>query len=298
MIRLMRNELFKTYHKKSFKIIIFLSIIFMITINLFYKNNYIEDKDYLTTASNVISSSNNLEEIKLNEYIIKSKRNINHINLNKMLFLFYDNYFLLILIIIIYLGSNTISEEYIKGTMKNLLIKPYSRTKILLAKYLSNLLLAFLILIGLMLFQTVIGGIIFKFNSLSDVCAFYNYKLNKVVEMNIFKYLTIKSLVNIPEFIIIYSLSFMLGVIVKNNMVNMIMYGFIILSELINSFIMSSPNKLFNLLLTASWDFNYLVDGSISFFKYKITTIAVIVCISYYLVIMLISIIYFKKNKI
>ena len=90
MNKLIHNEIYKFTHKKSIKIIMVLLLIFVLSINIFYK----EQANNNNISINY-ESSGDISKIKLNEYAINHNKNINRVNLNKMLYSFYDNYFLL-----------------------------------------------------------------------------------------------------------------------------------------------------------------------------------------------------------
>ena len=54
-----------------------------------------------------------------------------------------------IIILILMVASTIVAEEFTTGTIKLLLIKPFSRGKILLSKYLTVILFSVLIIISL-----------------------------------------------------------------------------------------------------------------------------------------------------
>lgn len=67
----------------------------------------------------------------------------------------------------IVVAAGIIANEFKWGTIKLLLIRPVSRTKILLSKYVSVLLFAFLLLILLLLFSWIVGALLFGLNGLN-----------------------------------------------------------------------------------------------------------------------------------
>ena len=91
-------------------------------------------------------------------------------------FMFYGLSVSIVFIIIFCLiyGSQMLAEEHEKNTIKNLVTKPYSRNKIVSSKILSTIIFGivsfivcaiFLFLIGLLLFGSNFGNIVFVFNA-------------------------------------------------------------------------------------------------------------------------------------
>ena len=69
----------------------------------------------------------------------------------------------------IIVAAGIISNEFKWGTIKLLLIRPISRTKILLSKYLSVLIFAFMLLVFLLLSSWIVGAILFGLNGLNPL---------------------------------------------------------------------------------------------------------------------------------
>ena len=69
----------------------------------------------------------------------------------------------------IIVAAGIISNEFKWGTIKLLLIRPISRTKILLSKYVSVLIFAFALLVFLLLSSWIVGAILFGLNGLNPV---------------------------------------------------------------------------------------------------------------------------------
>ena len=69
----------------------------------------------------------------------------------------FSGYSLFIIILIIIVAGTIVSEEFNKGTIKLLLVRPYSRVKILLSKYITCLIVLICSIIFVALMQTVVG---------------------------------------------------------------------------------------------------------------------------------------------
>ncbi len=72
----------------------------------------------------------------------------------------------LVTLFTIIVAAGIIANEFKWGTIKLLLIRPISRTKILLSKYISVLLFAFLTLLTVLVFSWIVGAILFGVNGM------------------------------------------------------------------------------------------------------------------------------------
>ncbi|HSJ39087.1 MAG TPA: ABC transporter permease, partial [Planococcus sp. (in: firmicutes)] len=82
-----------------------------------------------------------------------------------------DNSFLtsIISLFTIIVAAGIISNEFKWGTIKLLLIRPISRTKILLSKYVSVLIFAFTLLVFLLVMSWLVGALLFGLNGLNPM---------------------------------------------------------------------------------------------------------------------------------
>ena len=126
-------------------------------------------------------------------------------------------YTVLYIIIIVFLCCSIVSEEVNKGTIKQLLIKPYSRTKILLSKYIVCLLVILFAVLAVTLIQYIVGTITFGYTPFSEkVGLIYNYQLHELKLVSNFYYLFINLAMYLPIMLIIATLSFTISTIFTN----------------------------------------------------------------------------------
>lgn len=84
----------------------------------------------------------------------------------------------------IIVAAGIISNEFKWGTIKLLLIRPISRTKILLSKYVSVLIFAFTLLVFLLASSWLVGAVLFGLNGLNPMVvqdATFGYEQNDVL---------------------------------------------------------------------------------------------------------------------
>ncbi len=270
-----------------------------------YYNN-LNDLAHYKNLDNEMNYNQKLEYNKLisnlntNRYIIEKKVNIHKQNtLNYQLRTIVDDYELFIIIAILMTVSILVGEEFSRGTIKLLLIKPYSRIKILLAKYITCFLMMLLTIVFLILLQLVIGGILFGFDSINLGMIIYDFNIEKIRSINIFVYMIIRILAKVPMLIIIINLSFLLGIVLNNIIgpfsIGMIIYTF---SEVINNIIITYNLSFMKYFITLNWNFKDYLFGGISTFKYLDIKKSILIFIIYDIILLGIMFISFKRKNI
>lgn len=120
------------------------------------------------------------------------------------------NYSVFVTLFAVLLGGWIMASEFQQGTIRLLMIRPKSRTKILAAKFLAALVICMVVYVTGSLLNILTNGICFGF---SDY-AFPNYTLSG--EIGFFAYYLPKMLACIVPIIFGYAVAFMLSVIIKN----------------------------------------------------------------------------------
>ena len=320
MNKLILIELKKIFHKKSIYVIYILILIFVILNNILIlqdksKNNYLNEakyqyqknlelkenyKDKKLSYNEKLKYQTILENIELNKYIIDNNKNINdYKTLNYQLKTTLEDYEIFIVIIILITSSTIISNELKEGTIKLLLIKPYTRNQILLSKYLSMIIVMVLSIIYLYLTQLLIGGFYLGFSSLQEKVVIYNFQLSTIMCYNIFGYTFLRILLKLPMLILLSTLSFLISIITSNNIlsltISLIVYIF---SASIKSLAINYNLKIMKYLLTMNWNINEYLFGKLSEYKYLNLTTSIIICIIYYIFLLVLSFIIFNKKDI
>ncbi|WP_169083605.1 ABC transporter permease [Paenibacillus sp. PL91] len=139
--------------------------------------------------------------------------------------------FLLVTIFTVVIAAGGVAEEFTSGTIKLLLIRPWSRSKILLSKYIS--IMQFAILLAILLFAStlLVNWICFGINASPDVSSTFvgEEGSNPVAYMLKYYGLTLISLV------VTVTLAFMLSTVFRSSGLAIGMALFLLLG--VNSFI-------------------------------------------------------------
>jgi len=120
------------------------------------------------------------------------------------------NYSVFVTLFAVLLGGWLMASEFQQGTIRLLMIRPKTRTKILAAKFISALIVCLAVYVTGSVLNLIVNGICFGF---SDY-AFPNYTL--AGEVGFFAYYLPKMLACTVPIIFGYALAFMLSVIIKN----------------------------------------------------------------------------------
>lgn len=211
-----------------------------------YNNDYLNDamNIYQYTYTDFYEKSDE-SEYYLSKYIVESKENINRVNDERGIIVnFYKEYGLIIVIIFTILTSGIVIDEVNKGTIKQLLVTPNKRYKILLSKYLTGIIIILFLILITFLMQLLIGGIMLSFRSLRIPFVYYDFNLNHIVTMNIFRYFLIITLYKMPMFIILNTVLLFLNVFTNNKVITTILVIVLYASNTISIALSNNFNAL------------------------------------------------------
>lgn len=269
--------------------------------------DYIDTYTYLnsTTVDSLsynekIEYNNNLSKNATSKYIIDNKIDLNQENtVRNNLRCIFNSYEILIVILIIIISGTIISNEFNKGTIKNLLIRPYKRSTIFISKYISSFVILILSIIYLVSLELIVGGILFGLDSLNIPIVVYNFTTSSLVEYNIFRYLGILIIAKMPLLILIMTLSITLSTITLNSPISIAVpilgYTF---SGIIGSLAMSFDLKWMKYFPTMNWDLTEYLFGGLPAFQYTSLSHSIIISIIYFAIMFTLSIIVFNKKNI
>jgi len=247
-----------------------------------------------------VEKQQEIQEIEKANYILDNKKDINNNgNARGILLNMFNEYSLFLIVFIAMILGGMVSSELEKGTIKMLLVKPYTRGKILLAKYIVSLLMIGFIFVTAILMQTILGGLMFGFDSLSIPVVQYNFNTNSIVTYNVFAYVGLTALCKLPMYILLGTLAFALSSLFGNSVISIVLpiMG-TATGSIINQLAISRSIKQVAISPTLNWDFTEFLFGRLPSYEYTSFGFAVGVCIVYWIVMMAISFISFKKREI
>ena len=239
-----------------------------------------------------------LEEANLNKYYIENMISLDSLSRNTFLNLF-GNYELFILIVGIVIAGSIVSEEFNRGTIKLLLVKPYNRVKILISKFIVCMIILIITIAFIYVFQLVVGGVINGFDGFSTPAIVYNFDTNTVETMNLLAYVALIGICKLPIYILLTTLAFTCSTIFTNTAlaVSVPFLGYIA-SSLINQFALLYNIKGIIYFVTPNWDLSYFLFGGTPLFKELTVPFSITICLIYLLIMLVISCIVFKRRDI
>ena len=262
--------------------------------------SYLKEEDKLNSSNDrVYNYYKNVSDMNINKYILDNGIDAKKVNDTRgILMNLFNEYEIILVILIVMISSVIISSEFNKGTIKQLLLVPHTRGKILFSKYITCLLMMIFIVVLLVLMQVLIGSILFK-SSLSIPVVIYNFNSNMIETYNIFYYVFIQLLAKIPMFIIIITFVFFIGTITLNSVVTTILgLGLYLISSMINELIMNSKLLFLNFTIFPHLDFTQYLFGMISRNIYVTINMSMIFVILYFVILLVSTYILFNKKDI
>ena len=254
------------------------------------KLNFSDRKKYFDSVSNY----------NINKYIVDNKVNLfKQNNLNYQLKNIATDYELFVVIIILLTTSILISEEFNKGTIKLLLIKPFSRSKILISKFIVSLLVVGITLVYLIINEFIFGSIMFGVSSLNNPVVIYDFNLNVLKEFNIYVYMFINISFKLSLYIMLIIISFFINLVIINGVgsfaVTMLFYTF---SNVINNIIIGYKIKILRYFITLNWSFNDYLFGNLGSFEFLTLKKSFLIYSFYGIILLCLMFIIFNKKNI
>ena len=235
-----------------------------------------------------------------NKYIIDNKVDINSPKTTRNLLIntLSDN-FLFIMIIVAVVAGSIVSTEFDKGTIKLLLIRPYSRNKILLSKYIVSMFMIIFAILSAFIMQLIIGGIFFGFSSLNIPVVIYNFVQNKVMHINLFKYIFDNVLAVLPEFILLATLAFAISTITNVSTLGVALpiVG-VGAADIINLIAINRNIIPLKYFVTLNWNFTNYLYGGVNSFPTLSIPFSILICAIYFLIMIITAFIVFNKRNI
>ncbi len=281
-----------------------------------YGTNYLNRAiSTLQTANTNLANFKNMEELTYEQkleynsyledqaesrYILETGRDIHNTNtLKGILENFYSQFGIFLIVVVVMIAGTIVSEEFNKGTIKLLLVKPYTRNKILMAKAITTLIMMIFIIVVTLVMQMLIGGIIFGFDSLSEPVVAYNFNTNTMEEMNIFTNLGVQTLTQLPMIILLATLAFAISALFTNSTlaIAISLLGFMSAS-IINQLAIGYDLQFMKYFVTMNWDLSIYANGALPYMEGMNMTMSIIICVVYFLIMMIPTFIVFKKRNI
>lgn len=209
-----------------------------------------------------------------------------------------DNLFFFVIFIIMIAGT-IVAEEFNKGTIKMLLIRPYQRWKILLSKYITCLIMLSFCIIVIILSQYIIGGVVFGFETYKVPAIVYNFASESLIEMSMIKYLLLNLASILPYLLIILTLAFTISTVFTSTPLAITLsFLTIFFSSIINNLIIINKVKILRFFPTMCWDLSDFLFGGKPVYEYTSLRLCITVDIITLVLMIFISFFVFKRKNV
>ncbi|MFF2589176.1 ABC transporter permease [Peribacillus butanolivorans] len=316
MMSLIRNEWMKIFSKGStYLFIVFLLLAAVGTALIDYKLNPVESsKDWKQELQAEIQEQQNelkaskisedeksviMEEIDLNKQLLDA--NINPDLRTNWTYManWTTSLTSFVTLFVVIVCSSLVSSEFSDGTIKQLLIRPYKRWKILLSKYISSLLFAALLLVSLFIFSYIVGILFFGNGSYSDkILDPASFGFSPVIVGDYFVDMMVYW---IPGFLVITTIAFMLSTLFKSQALAVgvsisILFASTPLNLVIQSLI--EKNEWLKFVLFPHLNLRGYISESFSMFEGATLGFSISVLAIYYLIFLALTFFFFQKKDI
>lgn len=155
------------------------------------------------------------QQLKINEY--RLEHNIKPVAPNTFWGYLVDSADIIALITLftIIVAAGSVASEFSWGTIKLLLIRPASRTKILLSKYIAALLFALCMLLLLLVFSAVVGAAVFGIENIRE--PYLAYQNGAVVEKSMLFHVMQVYALNCADLVMMATFAFMISAVFRNH---------------------------------------------------------------------------------
>jgi len=232
LLNLIRNENMKLYRRPRtwimFGIVLGLYAFVMLMMHFFtnetmtdnWRDRYEQDRQHLSETLNANGASPGNEQ--LTQELMKIEYALEH-DIPPVHATMWSGvmdstgFIILVTIMTVVVAGDIVASEFTWGTIKMLLIRPASRAKILLSKYLASFLFALLLLLALLSFSIVLNGILTGFSGFGQPMLTVNDAGDKVEEVSLLGNVLKAYALSTVELIMFVTMSFMISSVFRSS---------------------------------------------------------------------------------
>lgn len=318
MIRLIQNEWMKIFGKHSSWVYAVIIIVALFIGGILYQKfepepseNWKEEVEQEIEGIQFELSNGDIDDsyrehlesqLKVKQEILK-----NNINPNKLTNWDYMKDIVigitsLVTLFSVIIASGNIAAEYSDGTIKQLLIRPHKRWKILLSKYITINLYSLFLLFVLIVSGYIIGSILFENGSFSEKTVIETYiqggqdPIITTVGAQFVKGI----LLYLPSLLIINTISFMLSTLFKNQSLAVGVGIFVLfLNSVLGAILFSLLDRYewFKYIIFPHLDLQIYLYGN-NFYDLLTLPFSLTILAVYYIIFMVLTFTYFQKRDI
>lgn len=208
---------------------------------------------------------------------------------------------LMLILVIITVAGSIVSEEFNKGTIKQLLIRPYTRTKIWFSKYFASIIITIIVALIIGVIAAIVFGIFMGFDDFGVYnIGVYDYNSGSAYCMNVFAYIGTIFISKIPLLIMLGTMAIFVSTILNNTAmaVAVPLLGTIAASIVSPLLMYYEKFRFLKYFITPHWDWSVYNFGKKSIFEFIDFRFSIIVYMIWLIALIGLAIFRFKKEDI
>lgn len=258
-----------------------------------------EDESLYKEKQDVVSKRAVEEKYKVALYKLENGmlEEMEEFDLSSAILYMFEEIDMIILIGMFIIIASAIADEFNKGTIKQLLVKPFTRNEILLSKILACM-------IATIIFSAIYFGVYTilycwdynDFGILFRDYILYDFAKHEVIEINFVLYCLIKLVAILPQYFIIFFFTLLVCVVTTNAVGSMAAgFGLMLGAEMVSYYL---SDKLIAYLPFGCWNLSSYLFGGFSLNKYASLPLSLFVCFVTLVILIGLSFIIFKRKDI
>ena len=205
---------------------------------------------------------------------------------------------MMIVICIVLVSSAVVADEFNKGTIKQLLVRPYNRYKILMSKLIATFITTLIFIIVVAAGEAIVTGMVNgSWTSVLEPQLCYSFNTHSVIALDTLSKGFLLYACILPEVIIVILMTFFASTLFTNNgistAIGIITY---ITSSLLYAYI--NIHKIVSYIPFVNWDFSIYLFGGISESKYMSLTKSLVISLITIAVLFIATFVIYKKKDI
>lgn len=262
-------------------------------VNLVKDESLYKEKDEIS-SKRMVEERYKVAKYKLENGILEKEEEV---FLKDLILYKFQEIDMIILIGMFIIIASSIADEFNKGTIKQLLVKPFTRSEILVSKIFASIIATIIFSVIYICFNTILYCCNYNdFGVLFRNYILYDFAKQEVVEINFFVYCLLKLVTILPQYFIIFFFTLLVCIITTNAIGSMAAgLGLIMGSEMVSYYL---SDKIIAYLPFGCWDFSPYLYGGFSLNKYASLPLAIVVCGITLILLISLSFIIFKRKDI
>ncbi len=222
----------------------------------------VTDEELIVTHAQLYQKRYNEKMFKIFEFNVKNDRYSNKYQLADNLEFEFNCVDGFIIIGMIIICGGLVAEEFNKGTIKQLLLKPFTRNKVLVSKVIAGLIATSLM--AIVYYSVNIICLCIEYENVSGLFTtvpIFNHVTGNVMEINVFLHCVYAILMTLPAYLIVFAVMLFVGILTASTAAAMCSGFFLLFGGTFIAAIL--PDIYLVYLPTYSWDMTYFMYGGI-----------------------------------